>query len=94
MRVAAISPAKEGGRDTAAAPPELRRVAEEFEAVLVGQLLHGLTAGLTGPGEAGNENDPFASMLQDEYAKLISRRGGIGISAAVLRQLLHVQEGR
>lgn len=76
----------------AAAPPAMRRAAEEFEAVFVAQLLKGVTAGLAGPGELGDENDPFASMLQDEYAKLISRKGGIGIGEAVLRQLLQAQE--
>jgi hypothetical protein len=31
-------------------------------------------------------------MLQDEYAKLISRSGGIGIGDAVLREMLRMQE--
>ena len=31
-------------------------------------------------------------MLQDEYAKLISRSGGIGIADAVLREMLKMQE--
>jgi Rod binding domain-containing protein len=31
-------------------------------------------------------------MLQDEYARLISRTGGIGIADAVLREMLKAQE--
>jgi flagellar protein FlgJ len=75
------------------ATPGLRRAAEEFEAVFVGQILRGLTEGLTGPGPlSGGGDDPHASMLQDEYARLISRTGGIGIADAVLREMLKAQE--
>lgn len=75
------------------ATPEMRQAAEELEAVFIAQMLRGLTAGLTGPGLAGSgEGDPFAAMLQDEYARLISRSGGVGLADAVLRELLKVQE--
>jgi peptidoglycan hydrolase FlgJ len=60
---------------------------------VLGQILRGLTQGLTGPGPLGRgEDDPFAAMLQDEYAKLISRSGGIGVADAVLRGMLRAQE--
>ena len=80
------------------AAPAMRRAAQEFESVFIGQLLSGLTEGLGGGGLAGGgpvgggEDDPFASMLRDEYGKMISRRGGIGIADAVLRELLRAQE--
>jgi flagellar protein FlgJ len=74
------------------ATPGLRRAAEEFEAVFVGQILRGLTEGLTDPGPLSGGGDPYASMLQDEYARLISRTGGIGIADAVLREMLKAQE--
>jgi peptidoglycan hydrolase FlgJ len=77
----------------ARATPEMREAAEEFEAVFLGQILRGVTEGLTGPGPLGRGgDDPFASMLQDEYAKLISRSGGIGVADAVLREMLKAQE--
>ena len=81
------------------APPAMRRAAEEFEAVFVSQLLSGLTKGLAVDGPAGGgslgggEDDPFAAMLRDEYGKMISRSGGIGIADAVLREMLRLQEG-
>jgi flagellar protein FlgJ len=81
------------------APPAARRAAQDFEAVFLGELLSGLTEGQGGGGQAGGgplgggEGDPFASMLRDEYGKLISRSGGIGIADAVLRELLRAQEG-
>ena len=80
------------------APPAMRRVAQDFEAVFLGELLGGLTEGLGGSGPAGGgplgggDGDPFAAMLRDEYGKLISRSGGIGIADAVLRELLRAQE--
>ena len=72
---------------------EMEKVAQEFEAVFLAQILNGLTSGLEGDGPlAGAESDPFASMLQDEYAKMISKSGGVGISDAVLKEMLKMQE--
>ena len=57
--------------------------------MFLGELLRGLTERPDRAGAGrGGEDDPFASMLQDEYGKLISRSGGIGIADAVLRELL------
>lgn len=75
-----------------AGTPEMRRAAEEFESVFLAQILRGIIAGLSGPGMLGNADDPFAGMLQDEYAKLISRSGGIGLADSVLREMLKLQE--
>ncbi|MFO1048645.1 MAG: rod-binding protein [Geminicoccaceae bacterium] len=72
----------------------MRRAAAEFEAVLVGQMLAGMTAGLSSDGPLGGADDPFGSMLRDEYGRLISRKGGIGVADAVLRQLMRAQEVR
>ena len=91
---APVLPSSAPAAATAAATPEMRRTAQELEGVFLAQLLRGLTAGLGGPGQLGDQDDPFASMLQDEYAKLISRSGGIGIADAVLREMLKMQEVR
>jgi Rod binding domain-containing protein len=72
----------------------MRRAAADFEAVFLGQMLAGLTAGLSVDGPLGGGDDPFAAMLRDEYGKLIGRQGGIGIADAVLRQLLGTREVR
>jgi peptidoglycan hydrolase FlgJ len=85
---AARAPALDGA-SAAAREAGLVRVATEFESVFLSQMLREMTAGLTGPGPlAGAADDPFAAMLQDEYARLIAGRGGIGIADAVLAQLL------
>lgn len=71
----------------------LRTKAQEFESVFLAQALRGLTEGLGGEGLLGRaESDPYAAMLQDEYAKLIGRSGGIGLADAVLREMLKAQE--
>lgn len=72
----------------------VRKAAEDFEAVFLGQMLSGMAVGVKSDGPLGGGDDPFAAMLRDEYAKLISRKGGIGIAEAVVRQLVKMQEGR
>ncbi|MFO1068704.1 MAG: hypothetical protein U1E14_09290 [Geminicoccaceae bacterium] len=57
---------------------------------MLGQLLRDVTGGAV--GEAGAAA-PFASLLQDEYARLLAR-GGIGIADAVLRSLQAGQGAR
>ena len=80
--------------DPTAAPEELRRVAEEFEAVVFGQMLEHMFAGIDtdGPFGGGHGERVFRSLLLEEYGKATAARGGIGIADAVLRQLLAQQE--
>lgn len=72
---------------------QLRETAEEFESVFLAQALQALNHGLgnTGPYGTGG-GDAFADMLQQEYGRLISRSGGIGIANAVMREMLRMQE--
>jgi flagellar protein FlgJ len=80
----------------AAVPPEVRRAAEEFESVFISQFLSQMKVGFGPPGPAGaaasGADDPFASMLRDEYARIVSRNGGFGLADAVMRELLRAQE--
>ncbi len=74
---------------TAVKTDKLRRVAAEFESVFLAQVLREATQGLT---DAGKADDSFAGMLQDEYAKLIGRNGGIGVAEMIYREMLKMQE--
>jgi Rod binding domain-containing protein len=72
----------------------VRRVAEEFEAVFIGQMMAPMFEGLEtdelfggGPGE-----DIYRSVLVEEYGKSIARAGGIGLSDAIQREILRLQE--
>ncbi len=73
---------------------EVRRVAEEFEAVFIAQMMAPMFQGLEtdelfggGPGE-----DVYRSILVEEYGKSIARAGGIGLSDAIQREILRLQE--
>lgn len=72
---------------------QVERSAEEFESVFLSQMLREMTSSLTGPGSlAGAEVNPFTGMLQDEYARLLARSGGIGIAGSVMHELLTTQD--
>lgn len=78
----------------AANAEEVRRVAEEFEAVFLNTMLAPMFEELEpdpvfggGPGE-----DAYRAMLVEEYSKSIARAGGIGIAESVERELLRLQE--
>ncbi len=85
------APAAEGR----AVPEDVRRTAEEFEAVFLARMLQTIGRPLRGPGAAASAgDDPWGSMLIDAYARMISRAGGIGVADAVVREMLRLQEGR
>lgn len=72
----------------------IRAAAEEFEAVFISQMLGHMFAGeetnpLFGGGFA---EDIYKSMMVDEYGKLMSKNGGIGVADHVVRQLMGQQE--
>ncbi len=76
-------------------PEDVRRTAEEFEAVFLARMLQTVGKPLRGPGAAASgSDDPWGSMLIDAYARMISRAGGIGIADTVVREMLRLQEGR
>jgi Rod binding domain-containing protein len=76
-----------------AADPRIRETAEEFEAVFLAQVLQTMSTGIGGPGPfGGGDDDAWADMLHQEYGRLISRSGGIGVADALLREMLKMQE--
>ncbi|GLQ07411.1 rod-binding protein [Sneathiella chinensis] len=68
--------------------------AQEFEAFFLSQFLNHMSAGIeTDSTFGGGESEKiFRSMLNDEYAKSMSRQGGVGIADAVYREILALQE--
>lgn len=75
-------------------PDELRRVAQEFEAVFIAQMLAPMFEGLQtdGLGGGGIGEEIFRPMLIDRYAEALSHAGGIGIADSVVRELMRLQE--
>lgn len=74
---------------------EARKAGEEFESMFLGQMLSHMFSGIeTNEMFGGGHGETMMrSMLVDEYAKEMSRAGGIGIADAVTREILKVQEG-
>lgn len=80
----AIKAAAEKG-DTAA----LKKTAQDFEEIFVNMLLKSMrsTIGDSGLMEKSNQRDIFEGMLDEEFAKNISKAGGIGIQEMMIKQL-------
>lgn len=71
-----------------------RAAAEEFEAQFLAAMTESMFAGIKtdGPFGGGHGEAVFRSMLNQEYAKGISKAGGIGIADQVYREILKLQE--
>ncbi|MEP3278096.1 MAG: rod-binding protein [Stappiaceae bacterium] len=69
--------------------------AQEFESVFLQEMFSTMFTGLDEGGTYGNGPgaDAWQSMLVEQYAKGVSESGGIGIAAAVKRELIALQEG-
>ena len=72
-----------------------RKVSQQFESVLISQMLNDMFAGIKtdGPFGGGPGEEMFRSLMIDEYGKQIAAQGGLGLSDAVTRELLKRQEG-
>jgi Rod binding domain-containing protein len=75
-------------------PDETRKAAEAFEQFFIAQMLDHMFAGIKtdGPFGGGNGEKIFRSLLNTEYAKVISQTGGIGIADVVQREMIKMQE--
>ena len=78
----------------AAQNPQIEKKAQEFEALMLSELLKPMFESAKAPSLMGGEGpaqDVFGTMLHDEYAKAIAARGGIGIADQVKAALLRLQ---
>lgn len=79
-----------GAKDDIAA----RKTANEFEAMFLSQMLEHMSSGIKtdGPFGGGQGEAMFRSLMNQEYADMLSKRGGVGIADHVYRQILALQE--
>jgi peptidoglycan hydrolase FlgJ len=83
----------EGARLPARERAEAEEAARQFESVFLAKVLEGMTTGLSGSVLSGGQAEAtWRSFMNDEYAKLISRSGGIGVADAVQKAMLDAQE--
>ena len=90
-----LAPSRPGPRvESTTDAGEARRVAEDFEAMFLAQMLQHMFTGIRtdGPFGGGHAETIYRSLLVDEYGKLLSRTGGVGIADAVQREILKPQE--
>jgi Rod binding domain-containing protein len=71
-----------------------KKAASQFETVFISQFLGSMFEGIPtdGPFGGGQGEAMFRSLMLDEYGKQIESRGGLGLSAAITKQLLAAQE--
>lgn len=87
---AAVSQAKDQLRDLKGAGDAARN----FESVFLSEMFKLMSENLPtdGPFGGGASEAMFRPLLVDEYARELSRQGGIGLSDAVHREMLKLQE--
>ena len=75
---------------------EGKKVAEEFEAVFLGQMLQPMFKNIEAAEPFGGRPSEkiWRTMQVEEYGKAIAKAGGIGIADAVFREILKAQELR
>lgn len=75
---------------------QLRKVAEDFEAVFIGQMLQPMFANLGAeePFGGGESEKMWRGMQVDEYGKAITKAGGIGLSDTILKEMIKLQESK
>jgi Rod binding domain-containing protein len=73
---------------------QMDTVAKDFESMFVSQMVESMFGESMGEEAFGTEetNDIYKGMMGQEYGKLISNSGGIGIADYVKRELLKLQE--
>ena len=87
-------PVRPMNADVQSAPPEILRVAEEFESVFLAEMLAPMFEALDteGLGGGGQGEQMFRPMLVQQYAESISQAGGGGIADSIVRELLRMQQ--
>lgn len=68
--------------------------AKELEAVFLSEMLSHMFKGIeTDPMFGGGQaEDVYKSMLNQEYGKLISQSGGIGLADSLTAEMIRIQE--
>lgn len=73
---------------------EIRRTAEDYEAVFLTQMLEHMFAGIE-PNETfggGQAETTYRSMLLNEYGKHMAAAGGVGLADHLTAELVRMQE--
>ena len=66
-------------------PKNIHRVAQEFESLLISQLLKSMKQGAI--DDEGGSNDSIMQYAQESMARVLSQNGGIGMASVVERAM-------
>jgi Rod binding domain-containing protein len=67
-------------------PKSVHRVAQEFESLLISQLLKSMKQGALAEEDSG-ANDSVMQYAQESMARVLSQNGGIGMASVIERAL-------
>ena len=73
---------------------KIEATAQEFEAVFIAEMMKPMFEGIQAeaPFGGGKGEEVFRGMLLQEYGKIVSQTGGIGIADQVKEQMIRLQE--
>lgn len=73
---------------------QARAKAEEFESVFLNTFVEQMFSGIKteGPFTGGSSEDIYRSMMSEQYAKSISKSGGIGLADHIYSEILKAQQ--
>jgi peptidoglycan hydrolase FlgJ len=85
-----LQPSPKGGHPGETNPVAAKKVAREFEAMFIAQMLKSMreTVGKDTLTGGGRGEETFRSLLDQEYAAEASRTGGIGLARVIEQQLI------
>ncbi len=71
-----------------------KRAADEFEAIFISQMLKSMSVGLKTDGMfgGGQSEQIYKDLMNEELGKVMTSKGGIGMSDEIYREILKNQE--
>ena len=73
--------------DSAAPPTKVRDAAQQFEALLIGQILRSVRESGGWLGSSDASADCAAEYAEQQFAAVIAQRGGLGLAGLIARGL-------
>ncbi len=75
---------------------KITRTSTDFESMFLENMLNQVFASTGEEGPLGNNGvggDAYKSMLVNEYARMMTKSGGVGIAESVMAEMIKLQEG-
>ena len=93
LRPGATAPVGDAAGDKAAKIAAVAKTAKDFETSFVSSMLGHMFEGIdtSGPFGGGQGEAMFRSVMMDAFGKQIVKAGGVGVAAAVQREMLKMQ---